>query len=129
MRGLRVTCFSALLAAAPALAQAPQKAPEYDVAAELTVRGEVTDIHESKVATDHPGLHLILTTEDGTVEVHACPVRFLRELEFTIEIGDKLSAIGSRPKGARVIVAREITKGQLTLVLRDKKGVPNWLPR
>jgi DNA/RNA endonuclease YhcR with UshA esterase domain len=119
----------ALLAVAPALAQAPPRAPEYDVNAEVTVRGEVAEIHESKVATDHPGLHLVLRNEEGTVEVHACPVRFLSELEFTVAVGDKLAVTGSRPKGAAVIVAREITRGQLSLVLRDKKGVPNWLPR
>ena len=37
--------------------------------------------------------------------------------------------IGSRPRKGTVIVAREITKGQLSLILRDKNGVPNWLPR
>lgn len=129
MRALAVLCFGAAVAAAPALAQAPPKAPEYDAAAEVTVRGEVTEIHESKVATDHPGLHLILKNEEETLEIHACPVRFLSELEFTIAIGDKLSLVGSRPKKGGVIVAREITKGQLSLILRDKKGVPNWLPR
>ena len=128
MKGLPVACFSALLAA-PALAQAPPKAPEYDVAAEVTVRGEVTEIHESRVATDHPGLHLVLKNEEETVEIHACPVRFLSELEFSIAIGDKLVVVGSRPRKGPVIVAREITKGQLSLILRDKKGVPNWLPR
>ena len=129
MRALAVVCFGAAMAVAPALAQAPPKAPEYDVAAEVTVRGEVTEIHESKLASDHPGLHLILKNEDETVEVHACPVRFLNELEFTIAVGDKLVVVGSRPRKAAVIVAREITKGQLSLILRDKSGVPNWLPR
>jgi hypothetical protein len=129
MRAFVVVCFGAAMAAAPALAQAPPKAPEYDVAAEVTVRGEVTEIHESKLATDHPGLHLILKNEDETVEVHACPVRFLNELEFEIAAGDKLVVIGSRPRKGAVIVAREITKGQLSLILRDKNGVPNWLPR
>jgi hypothetical protein len=107
----------------------PPPAPEYDVSAEVTLRGEVTDIHESKLAGDHPGLHLILQTENGVVEVHACPVRFLNELEFTIEKGDKLTVTGSRPKGRDLIVAREIMKGSLSLILRDKDGTPNWLPR
>jgi len=129
MKGLPIACVCALVAAAPALAQAPPRAPEYDVAAEVTVRGEVTDIHESKVATDDPGLHLILKNDEETVEIHACPVRFLSELEFTIAIGDKLVVVGSRPRKGVVIVAREITKGQLSLILRDQKGVPNWLPR
>jgi len=128
MRAPAVVCW-AVCVLAPALALPQAKAPEYDVASEVTVRGQVTDIHESKLATDHPGLHLILQTEDAAVEVHACPVRFLRELDFTIEIGDTLSVIGSRPRKASVIVAREIMKGQMSLILRDKNGVPNWTPR
>lgn len=129
MRAL-VCVFAFLgLAVAPAAAQAPPKAPEYDVAAEVTIRGVVEDIHESKVTTDHPGLHLILRAESETVEIHACPVRFLSDLDFTIAKGDTLTVVGSRPKNATVIVAREITKDSVTLTLRDKNGVPNWRGR
>lgn len=117
------------LAAAPALAQGQARAPEYDPASEVTVRGEVIEIHESKLAADHPGLHLILRAGDEVVEVHACPVRFLRELEFPVDKGDVLAVVGSRAKKGNVIVAREITRGQLSVILRDKSGVPNWLPR
>jgi hypothetical protein len=129
MRVRVVVVSGALFAAAQAIAQIAPRSPEYDPSAEVKVRGVVTDVHESKLATDHPGLHLILQTEDETLEVHACPVRFLRELEFTIEIGDTLAVVGSRRKGGKLIVAREITKGQLSLILRDKNGAPNWLPR
>jgi predicted ABC-type transport system involved in lysophospholipase L1 biosynthesis ATPase subunit len=89
----------------------------------------VEDIHESKVLTDHPGLHVILKTETETVEVHACPVRFLKDLEFTVEKGDTLTVVGSQKKAGEVVVAREITKGQVTLNLRDKKGIPIWTGR
>lgn len=129
MRAMAAVCCGAVVAAAQALAELPPKAPEYDVAAEATVRGQVVEIHESKVATDHPGLHLILKNDDETVEIHACPVRFLDELEFSVAVGDTLSVTGSRPRKGSLIVAREITKGQLSLILRDKAGVPNWLPR
>jgi hypothetical protein len=128
MRSPAGVCLAALVLG-PAVALGQAKAPEYDVASEVTLRGEVSAIHESKVATDHPGLHLILQTEEGAVEVHACPVRFLRELDFTIEIGDTLSIVGSRPRKSSVVVAREITKGSMSLILRDKNGVPNWTPR
>jgi len=125
-----IVVFAVLLAALPAGAQEkPPRAPEYDVNAEVTVRGEVVEVHESKLASDHPGLHVVLKNEEETVEVHACPVRFLRELEFTIEPGDRLAVTGSRRKGTNLIVAREIVKGQLSLILRDKTGAPNWLPR
>jgi len=132
MRTLAVVVLAGAMAASPALAQPPAahppaaRAPEYDPAAEITVKGVVEDIHESKLKLDHPGLHLILKTETETVEVHACPVRFLSELDFTVEKGDTLTVIGSRPKAGDLVIAREITKGQISLTLRDKKGVPIW---
>ena len=114
-------------AQAPPVAKAPAtKAPEYDVKAEVTIKGVVEDIHESKMRGDHPGLHLILKTETETIEVHACPVLFMSELEFVIEKGDTLTVDGSRPEAGGIVVAREITKGQVSLRLRDKTGAPVW---
>jgi len=116
--------------APPAQAPAPKaptgKAPEYDPKAVVTIKGVVDDIHESKTRGDHPGLHLILKTETETVEVHACPVRFMSDLEFVIEKGDTLTVEGSRPEAGGIVVAREITKGQTSLILRDKTGAPVW---
>ena len=106
--------------------QAAPKPPECDPSAEFTITGTVEATHESKVATDHPGLHLVLKTEGGAVEVHVCPIRFLKELEFSIGIGDTLTVLGSRPEGAPHLVARSLTKGKATLIVRDAKGVPNW---
>jgi hypothetical protein len=114
-------------AQAPPVAKAPAtKAPEYNVKAEVTIKGVVEDIHESKMRGDHPGLHLILKTETETIEVHACPVLFMSELEFVIEKGDTLTVDGSRPEAGGIVVAREITKGQVSLRLRDKTGAPVW---
>ena len=114
-------------AQAPPVAKAPAtKAPEYDVKAEVTIKGVVEDIHESKMRGDHPGLHLILKTETETIEVHACPVLFMSELEFVIEKGDTLTVDGSRPEAGGIVVAREITKGQVSLRLLDKTGAPVW---
>ncbi len=122
------------LTAPSALAQAPAKpaapkAPEYDPTAEVTIVGTIEDFHESKMRGDHPGLHLIVKTETESVEVHACPVRFMKELDFALEKGDAVKVIGSRPGGTGVVVAREITKGQTSLILRDKTGAPVWTGR
>ncbi len=140
MRLLAAVLLGGVLAAPPARAQAPPapappakapatRAPEYDPKAEVTVKGVVEDFHESKTRGDHPGLHVILKTETETVEVHACPVRFMSELEFTIEKGDTLTVIGSRPEAGGIVVARELTKGQTSLILRDKTGAPVWTGR
>jgi len=150
MRILAALIVSGLLAASPVLAQAPPepapavpapaapapppkapatKAPEYDPKAEVTIKGVVEDFHESKTRGDHPGLHLIVKTETETVEVHACPVRFMTELEFAIEKGDTITVVGSRPGAGEIVVAREVTKGQTSLILRDKTGAPVWTGR
>jgi len=146
MRFLTAVLLGGILGAAPALAQAPSaplapkapaapakppaaKAPEYDPKAEVTLKGVVEDFHESKMRGDHPGLHLILKTETETVEVHACPVRFMSELEFKIEKGDTVTVVGSRPGAGEIVVAREIMKGQTSLILRDKTGEPIWTGR
>ena len=139
MRLLLTALLGGALAASPVLAQAPApkpaapkpaaKAPEYDVAAEVTLQGVVEDFHESQQRGDHPGLHLIVKTETESVEVHACPVRFMKELDFAIEKGDTVKVIGSRPGGTGVVVAREVAKGQTSLILRDKTGAPVWTGR
>jgi hypothetical protein len=137
---LSAVLFGGVLLVAPALAQTPPdpappakapvaKAPEYDVKAEVTIAGVVEDFHESKMRGDHPGLHIVLKTETESVEVHACPLRFMTDLEFAVDKGDTLTIIGSRPGGAGIVVAREITKGQTSLTLRDKTGAPVWTGR
>jgi hypothetical protein len=105
-------------------AQAAPKPPEYDPKAEVTITGTVEATHESKVARDHPGLHLALKAESATVEMHVCPMRFLKG--FSVGIGDTLTVVGSRPEGGPHLVARSITKGKATLIVRDAKGEPNW---
>ena len=139
MRVLFAVLLGGVLLASPAGAQAPApappakapaaKAPEYDPAAEVTIKGVVEDFHESKMRGDHPGLHLILKTDTETIEVHACPLRFMTDLEFAVVKGDTLTVIGSRPGGEGLVVAREITKGQMSLTLREKNGAPVWTGR
>jgi hypothetical protein len=135
MRLLLTALLAGAFAGSPVLAQAPPakpgapRAPEYEPAAEVTIQGTIEDFHESKMRGDHPGLHLMVKTETETVEVHACPVRFMKELEFELLKGDVVKVVGSRPAAAGVLVAREITKGQISLILRDKTGAPVWTGR
>jgi hypothetical protein len=141
MKMFAATLLGGVLAAAPLLAQAPAapappakapaaaKAPEYDPKAEVTFKGTIEDFHESQLRGDHPGLHLIVKTETESIEVHACPVRFMKELDFALEKGDVVTVIGSRPGGTGVVVAREVTKGQTSLTLREKSGAPIWVGR
>jgi len=49
-------------------------------------------------------------------------------MDFDFAKGDKLEITGSKAKmeGTDVILAREIVKGDNTLVIRDKDGTPAW---
>ena len=117
MRTLVVALLGGFLAVPPSFAQspparpdapsapqapkpAPAKAPEYDPKAEVTIKGVVEDEHQSTTRGDHPGLHLMLRTETELLEVHTCPVRFMKELEFAVAKGDEVTIIGSRPSEA-----------------------------
>ncbi|HVO11477.1 MAG TPA: hypothetical protein VMX54_12115 [Vicinamibacteria bacterium] len=111
---------------APAAKPVPAKVPEYDPAAETKIQGVVEDFHQGLAKADHPGLHLMVRTDTELVEVHTCPLRFMKDLEFTIEKGDTITVTGSRPGGTGIVLAREITKGQISLIVRDKTGAPVW---
>jgi hypothetical protein len=131
MRTFAVALLGGFLAASPASAQSPvkpgpPKAPAYDVTAEVRLTGLIEDFHTSQARADHPGLHLIVKTETESVEVHTCPVRFMKDLEFTLAKGDTVTVVGSRPGGVGIVLARELTKGQTSLTVRDKTGAPVW---
>ena len=74
------------------------------------------------------GVHLTLTTKDGSKDVHLGPSTYLAEKKFTMHKGDTLEITGSLVKmgGAEAVIAREVKKGSETLVLRDKNGKPLW---
>jgi hypothetical protein len=65
---------------------------------------------------------------DQIYEVCLCPAEFLKSMDAEFAKGDKVEITGSKAKmdGADVILAREIVKGDNTLVIRDKDGTPVW---
>jgi len=74
------------------------------------------------------GTHLMVNTNKETIEIHVAPSWYLAEQEFEISPQDNLTIKGSRIKvdGEEAIIAREIIKGDKTLVLRDENGIPMW---
>jgi hypothetical protein len=126
---------AAIASAAPQLPQPPRgsgaQAPRYDTSTEVTLRGTVHSVQQvdgragSSRAT---GTHLIVKTDQETVEVHLGPTTFITEQNLMLSAGDAVEIIGSRVKvsGAGVVIAREIRKGTQTVTLRDRNGVPKW---
>ncbi len=75
-------------------------------------------------APEGPGEEAPAPAPAETVEVHACPVKLLSQLEFPIDKGDEITVTGSRT--GDVLIARVIKKGSAELQLRDAEGVPIW---
>jgi hypothetical protein len=75
-----------------------------------------------------PGVRFILKTAGEPVEVHLGPLWYIDRLDLKLEPGDHVELRGSRVviDGKPVVIAAEIRKGDIDLLLRDGKGVPVW---
>jgi hypothetical protein len=127
-----VGAVTVLLIVLLSVMQTPQKKgpPPYNAAAETTVSGVVEETREFFCGvSDEQGLHLVLRTNQGKVMVHVAPARFLRSQQITINPNDQVSVVGTRVnyQGQESMLAREITRGNEVLVLRDHEGRPLWL--
>ncbi len=103
--------------------------PKYDLATEATLKGSIDDLKEIESAKG-PSLHLMVKSGTDVTEVYLCPNAFLQEMAFNFAKGDQVTVLGSKVKveNADVMLAREVTRGNDTLTLRDKKGNPVWMP-
>lgn len=94
-----------------------------------TLNGEIIrlDTPQSRIGT-FQGSHLMIKTAQETIEVHLAPSWYLAEQDFDLSPKERIIVIGSRinVNGKSAIVAREIRKGDKTLVLRDENGIPMW---
>jgi hypothetical protein len=63
-----------------------------------------------------------------THSTYLCPKAFLDDMGVNFSQGEEIVLTGSRIKQgeAEVILAREVVRGNDTLVLRDEKGNPIW---
>lgn len=95
-----------------------------------TIEGQVVKISYTvnKKKNSQKGVHMTVKTSDGTMTpVHLGPAWYLEQQE-EINKGDEIVITGSRItfEGKPAIVAAEITRGQMTLQLRNKQGIPAW---
>jgi hypothetical protein len=111
--------------------------PTYDRAHEQMISGDVIEIKRyTKCLAEGGGLaglglHLILETPTGTQEVHVGPTSFVAEKGFVFAKGDQLEVTGAPCQEicGGALLAREITRGDKMLTLRDGEGRPMWLIR
>lgn len=100
----------------------------YNPANETTVNGTVEEVKTVTGRHGWNGTHLTLKTETKTFDVHLGPATFLKEKGFSVVKGDQVEVTGAiaRFGGSEALIAREIRKGDETLVLRDARGFPKW---
>ena len=102
--------------------------PMYDVKTEATLTGTIEDVQQQPCMGRRTGTHLTLKTESETVDVCLGPPAYVQEKGFSFTKGERVEVIGSRVKlgGKDVVVARQITKGNEVLTLRNAQGIPAW---
>jgi hypothetical protein len=100
----------------------------YDVSTEKTLSGSITEVREVPGPGRSAGVHLVIATDNGPVTVHVGPKSFLDQKHIAFAAGDRVEVTGSAVTidSEPVVVAREIKRGEQTVTLRDKRGIPVW---
>jgi hypothetical protein len=124
--------LSLLLWATPGFSQKTQpedsNLPKYDLHAEIKTKGEIDEVNLRSVGTRKDFTELIIKNGDEKIHIYVCPKPFEEEMGIGFSKGDQIAVTGSKVKheGADVILARELVKGEDTLLFRDPKGTPVW---
>jgi hypothetical protein len=117
-----------LLTVAPLMAQKSASPPKYDLTTEAKMKGVVEELKLPPKGSEKEVAHLIVKSGEDSVDVYLCPKPFLDEMGISFAQGDAVVLTGSKVKQgeADLVLAREVIKGNDTLVLRDEKGNPIW---
>jgi hypothetical protein len=88
----------------------------------------VDDVKLPPKGSEKEVVHLFAKSGPDTMDVYLCPKSFLDDMGVSFNKGDDIALTGSKVvhNGADLILARELVKGDVTLVLRDDKGNPVW---
>lgn len=129
-RRLLLAGLAIVVAASTAAAQrgSGMGTPRYDTATEATISGTVTEVQTHQGRMNRTGVHLVVQTTTGTTDVHVAPTTWLQQQHIEFAKGDTVTVVGSfvTIDGTKALLAREITRGTTTIVLRDQSGRPEW---
>jgi hypothetical protein len=120
----------ALVCALPLIAEKPQETnrPKYDLSTESKMKATVQEVTLPVKGSEKEIAHLLVKIGADTFDVYLCPKAFLDDMGVNFSQGEEIVLTGSRIKQgeAELILAREVVRGNDTLVLRDEKGNPIW---
>lgn len=115
--------------------------PFYNTGTEVMVNGTVSEVQQiagqtaaaagttwARCPRGWAGTHLLLNTDAGPLIVHVGPSAYLASKNFSIAKDDKVTILGSKVQyqGSDFLIAKQITKGDQVLTLRDSSGFPLW---
>ena len=108
--------------------KASSAAPKYDLKAETKLNGTLEEVKLFDFATRKDFVELVVKSGEVKIVVYVCPKPFQDEMGITFTKGDAITITGAKVKQqeSEVILARELVKGQDTLLFRDDKGNPVW---
>ena len=122
----------AVSSTAPLMGQKAKEpnSPKYDVSTESKMKGVVEEINLPPKGNEKEVIHLTVKGDTEAEDIYLCPESFLKDMGVTFVKGDSIGFTASKVKqnGTDLLLAREVVKGNETLVLRDDKGVPVWTP-
>ena len=102
--------------------------PKYELDAEMKTKGVIDEMNLLSVGKRKDFAELIIKNGEDKIHIYVCPKPFEDEMGISFSKGDQITVTGSKVKheGADVILARELLKGDDTLLFRDSKGTPLW---
>ena len=125
-----LTAFLTLLLVASLVAQKTPKPspPKYDLHTEAKIKGTIEEVKLPPKGSEKEIVHLLVKSGTDSVDVYLCPKSFFDDMGMDFSKGDEITLTVSKVKQgeAELLLAREVVKGNDTLVLRDDKGSPVW---
>jgi hypothetical protein len=121
-------CILEFCIAASVISASAQTSPKYDASSEIKMKGTVEDLKVPPKGHEKEIVHLVMKNGDQAVDVYLCPKSFMDDMGVTFNKGDEIAFTGSKVTqgGSEMMLAREVVKGQDTLVFRDGQGKPVW---
>jgi hypothetical protein len=95
----------------------------------VTVTGKIVEVMEIPARrAGFFGIHVMVQTENETLEAHIGPASYLKENDISLRVNQNISITGSRIEmnGKPIIIASEIIQNQKQLRLRQNNGIPLW---
>jgi hypothetical protein len=103
-------------------------APVYDAKTEVGFIGNVSGVRETSKG-ELKGVYLTVKTKNEEFDVYLGPSMFVDIFGVNFKKGAEVTFTGSKVKfeDQDLILAREVHIDNTVLILRDAKGIPQWL--